>query len=517
MFTKNRNERQPFRLSVPRALVALSLVFGAVSSSADVAQGFWAGVGRSLATSPNGNVAAVSCHNCYDWSQKTTALSESQTMARINSAIQAGADLIELDLFFKDGQWVIAHAKSDVCYTANSCATLSSIVSSSNVHAGNQILYLELKNPVSDGLTARDFSDLLDILNDADLVRSARPAVIRTNQRHRQNLVDLRDVLAGGSYSRIRKDVYLSELFWDTSVETTDILKAKTDGFHSVEFNRDKINLQRNIAYAKALGLGVNIGTFANDWRSEVYIAAYRDLVDVLTVDLDIATTRAIVEAKNSLLHLDVTQQSGVGGLVRFTNQYGKMDSRQSRGAVSWPSFVLGGGSSEKYFGGALKFSPASQEYVKFYDADNIASKGLLIAAVVNFDEIEIADGDTAAIVSKTDGAGAALELHNPSGSATTVLRYSVNVGGAYHSADYPMSNLNAADTYLIVAGYDGDGSARLFVNHREAGQSGSLTGGITLNNSPWLIGADPQGSDDQRFFFNGKVQMVSVQRWPIR
>ena len=43
---------------------------------------------------------------------------------------------------------------------------------------------------------------------------------------------------------------------------------------------------------------------------------------------------------------------------------------------------------------------------------------------------------------------------------------------------------------------------------------SASISGGVTLNNSPVVIGADPQGATDRRYFFKGKIQQVMVQKW---
>jgi hypothetical protein len=34
------------------------------------------------------------------------------------------------------------------------------------------------------------------------------------------------------------------------------------------------------------------------------------------------------------------------------------------------------------------------------------------------------------------------------------------------------------------------------------------------LNYSPIVLGADPQGATDRRYFFKGKIQQVMVPRW---
>ena len=58
------------------------------------------------------------------------------------------------------------------------------------------------------------------------------------------------------------------------------------------------------------------------------------------------------------------------------------------------------------------------------------------------------------------------------------------------------------------------DDGVRLWVNNVERMASASISGGVTLNNSPVVIGADPQGATDRRYFFKGKIQQVMVQKW---
>jgi hypothetical protein len=154
--------------------------------------------------------------------------------------------------------------------------------------------------------------------------------------------------------------------------------------------------------------------------------------------------------------------------------------------------------------GGSLVFS--GDRSIVTWDADNSSGEGFLVSAVVHFDDLT--SGSTAAILAKSDGGGFALEQH------ANQLRFGVYVGGAYHYATAPLSGLNGTSSYFIVGAYDGDGAARLWVNNTEQTASASVSGGVGLNNSPVVIGADPQGSIRRRFYFRGKIQQAMLQRW---
>ena len=125
---------------------------------------------------------------------------------------------------------------------------------------------------------------------------------------------------------------------------------------------------------------------------------------------------------------------------------------------------------------------------------------------MVNFDDLN--PNTTASIIAKSDSGGFALEQDGG------VLRFGVHVNGAYHYAVAPMAAFNGTNSYFIIGAYDGNGAVRLWVNNVERTPSAAVTGGVTHNSSPIVVGADPQGATDRRFFFKGKVQQVMVQKW---
>lgn len=140
------------------------------------------------------------------------------------------------------------------------------------------------------------------------------------------------------------------------------------------------------------------------------------------------------------------------------------------------------------------------------WDGSNAAGGGFLVTAVVGFNDL--ASGATGAIMAKSDSGGFALE------QAGSDLRFGVYVAGSYRYASVPLSTFNSSDTYFIVGAYDGNGAVRLWANNTERGASAPVKGGVGLNHSPIVIGADPQGATERRFYFNGRIQQVMVQRW---
>lgn len=168
----------------------------------------------------------------------------------------------------------------------------------------------------------------------------------------------------------------------------------------------------------------------------------------------------------------------------------------------------------EGVFGTALLFDSSDETSVGFYDADNDPSDGYFVAAVVEFDDLSLDDGEIQSIFSKADHGGFALELEG--GFFSTTLRFGVRVGDSYHYATKSMSGVDGSHSHIIYGSYDGDGRVRLWFNNSDSGvsTSSSISGGVALNDSPVTVGADPEGTSDTRFHFEGRVQMTMLQKW---
>ena len=163
--------------------------------------------------------------------------------------------------------------------------------------------------------------------------------------------------------------------------------------------------------------------------------------------------------------------------------------------------------------GSYLDFDAASGHTLAFHDGDNNADEGYFVVAVFQTDSPSGTAEDTQAIVSKADSGGFALELDQ---GVTDTLRYGVRVNGEYNYATRSTSALSTSQLHMVMGAFDGNGKVRLWLDASDSGvnESSTLTGGVDTNNSPIRIGADPEGSSGHRFYFDGKLQMVSVHKW---
>jgi len=469
---------------------------------------YWDGVTRVLARSPLGNVAAISAHNCYTTSTNSPA-SLAATLIKIHAAMAAGADLIELDIKSEGGVVYVDHDDQGATWGAR----LEDVLADPALRAGDQILFIESKETQAD---LAYVTKVLTHLSDNGYGRQGRPVVIRAFNNIRQNLILTRAALRNPAFRTLRPWVKLNELFSQNQVPSITasqqlIAQSLQDGFQGVEFHYQDSNLFGKLVFARSLGLGINVWTIPVS-LGEVFLAGLREEVDALTVDYPVDKARQVVEDNNLLIYLNAWPRDGTQGTVLWTDGTGLIHEAPT-GHPGTPDYNLWG-AGESLFGGVLELDASNQEIVTFYDADNKSWEGYFVTAVVTFDDLVLADGETSAILNKADSGGFALELHNPIGSGGTVLRFGVYVGG-YLYGSVPASLLNTTDSFLLTGAYDGDGGVWLWVNH----SSENLTkdqgfGGVGLNNSPVLLGADPQGVGSPRFHFSGKVQQVQVQAW---
>jgi hypothetical protein len=456
---------------------------------------YWSGVSRSLPISPLGNTVALSCHNCY-------GTTNSATSTEVAKALTRDYDLIELDLtIHADGLVYVEHADSETVH-----GTFDAALSNTSLQQSNRMLFLEIK----EAYTSAASSDTLMLavlrsIRDHGFASAGRPAFLRGFMDGRHNhLVRAKALLAQSEFAGIRDYIRFHTLI-ESNIRA-NVRTTKALGFHGVEFNYTMTSLYGALMQAKMLGLGAGVYT-APASLGELYISAMREDVDFITTDYDRAATpaastaRALVQEATSLVYMNTAQQTAYPLTYQRTSPT-NYSVGQSNGTPALE--VLAIDSDEDRVGGSMVFEGA--ESITTWDADNAAAGGFLVTAVVNFDDLS--SGATGSLLAKSDAGGFALE------QAGTLLRFGVYVNGAYVYATAPLSGFNGTDSYFIVAAYDGDGAARLWVNNVEKTASASVTGGVGLNNSPVVIGADPQGAIERRYFFKGKIQQVMVQRW---
>ncbi len=470
---------------------------GLLACSLPALAGYWDGVSRSLPTSPLGNVVALSCHNCYG---DTNA----QTQAQVAMALSRDLDLIEFDLtLHADGQVYVEHNDGEAAH-----GTFAAALANTGLQQSNRLLFLEIKEAY--GTAAASDTLMLGVLRavrDHGYAAAGRPVMLRafmnSSNRH-QHLVRAKNLLALAEFAGIRDHVRFHTLL-ETNIRN-GIRATKNLGFHGVEFQYQMPSLFGALMQARLLGLGVGVYT-APASMGEVFLSAFREDVDFITTDYDRGATpkassaRALVQEGTSLVYMNTGPQTAYPLAYRRTNTTDHLVG-ESNGTPALE--VLSVTSDEDRVGGSMVFEGAQS--VTTWDADNTSGAGFFVTAVVNFDDLS--SGATRSIVAKSDSGGFALE------QAGSTLRFGVHVGGGYTYATVPLSAFNGTDSYFIVGAYDGDGAVRLWVNNTQRTPSASISGGVTLNNSPVVIGADPQGATNRRYFFSGKIQQVMVQKW---
>jgi hypothetical protein len=479
----------------------------AASAPAAVApSAYWSGVARVLPVTPHGNRVAVSCHNCYGDTLADNTASVALAKAR-------NMDLIELDVMRQaDGTVYVQHEAKKPSHT-----TLADTLAITDLKASDRMLFLEVKERYTDADTSDSLMrSILRQVRDGGYSAAGRPAFIRAIYDGRQqHLQRAKKMLADSEFADIRDHVRLHTLhMWDKDMSAKDIRDirrhirtTKSEGFHGVELQYQMPDLYGALMQAKLLGLGVGVFTIPSA-LGELYISAMREDVDIINTDYDrgeapnASSARSLIEEKTSLVYMNTAQQMGYPVYYKRTDT---TDFTVADGAAKPKFELLDVASDEDRVGGSLVFSGGQS--ITTYDADNEKDGGFLVTAVVNFDDLT--SGATAVIVAKKDSGGFVLEQTGKQ------LRFGVNIGGSYIYATAQLSDyITGTHSYFIVGAYDGKGAVRLWVNNDEKAASASVSGGVVANNSPIVIGADPQGATDRRSFFKGKVQQVMVQKW---
>lgn len=119
----------------------------------------WRGVARALTTTALGNVAAVSCHNCYN-GPGDELLNAQDMAATITKALARGADLIEVDVAELGG---VLHATHDDGVSGEGVPTLADVLAIPALQQSDAMLFVEIKEQDGDPTwTARELLAALD-------------------------------------------------------------------------------------------------------------------------------------------------------------------------------------------------------------------------------------------------------------------------------------------------------------------------------------------------------------------
>lgn len=367
----------------------------------------WQSTERALPTTTENHQLAVTCHNCYhtDLNSPSALVSTQQTLQKISQAIRQGADLIELDIVDADGEVRIKRKDTQRARGAK----LEDILGYEKLRNSDAMLCLEIKEEKR--TSERFIWDLLNDLKNYGYAKAGRPVVIRVFPEGQREdfLVEIQQLL-NGYFKRMRGHVLLSlmlppQLGDDVNKMQQQLDEAAKDGLQFVEFNYRTRNLSGYLSYARRLGLGTGLWTLPQK-NGNTFIAAFRDQVDIVNTDSDIAKARVIIRDNNLL----------------YNQEQLTIDSTEIR-------------------------------------------KGYLISAALRFTSLSIPESDTRRIIGRAEGDDFTLEIHNPSGSQPSLLRFGVKVNRQYRYAFIPLSYFNTQETYTIIGAYSGDGVIELFIN----------------------------------------------------
>jgi len=469
---------------------------------------FWSDVDRNILETTNENRIAVSCHNCYI----NNSTSVSETTDLITAAKNAGADLIELDLRYDSsrgtyGDIIIAHAANDTGPTFND------VIAYPDLKNSDQMLFLEIKRPKTSevGNNSLLYTKMIaDLRTEGYLSNVKRPVYIRSFDK----------TILDDIYSRLTSDekqyCRFSLLLQNEIRVINDAIINRPNYLNMVEFRYDAPDLFSAISLAANEGLAVNVYTV--NTFVEVWATAFRNKVQAITIDAEnkilqpqsITTVRNVIKYVPELLYVNVMDQLS-DYFMWYYNQFGLYYKTFSSSA-GMPEKIWDADISSSMYGGSLAFEKDDLNTLEFQDFDNDANGGFLVSAVVQFNDLY--SPYTQAIVNKSETGGFALEL------SADKLRFGVHVNGAYHYAELDKTHLSLNHSYHIVGAYDGNGKIHIWLSENNANRyvhdtnDFNLNGGVTQNNVPITIGADPQINGSSRFHFSGKIQSISVNKW---
>jgi hypothetical protein len=470
-------------------------------------RGYWESVERKFATTHFGNVAAIAAHNCYVESGKDSVENLDLTLRKIRKAEIAGADLIELDIKHEGGEIYVSH--DDNGNTKG--ALFLKVLEDQALSNSDRPLFIEIKE---DQPNSRIIEMILEQIIESGLAEKKTPIVFRAFDSRRRNLTLLKSALKKKQFKFLADRIMLHEFIQHNNRQSdrnfhNRIRRASKSGFHGVEFRFDAPGVWGGINYAKSLGLGVGLFTIPEPF-GEVFVASFREDVDVLVVDYPIDKSRSVVEDRNGLIHLNANDIKTDAS--EFTYRSNQSESKVVLNLPTSPILQVYP-AGHPFCGQA--FGLLENRFATLHDADNSTGEGHLVSACVGLEDTNIPDGSTQSIIAKTDAGGFGLELHNPPGVSSTVLRFGVRVENSYVYATAPTNLLSNQRNHHIIAAYDGDGGVRMWIDgSNRSVKVSNATGEVVQNDSPVVVGADPQGSKDRRFFFRGLIQNIHVQSW---
>lgn len=234
---------------------------------------------------------AVGCHNCY--ANDSSYLSD--TTDKIQHAITASADVLELDFLFKEGRSypVITHEKD------SSEVQFVDLITSPILVDAKQPLFIEIKNEFVDEEILVNMLELLkEQINDNGEYAFFNPArfTVFRNIHGFQVLAQIRDLLQTKAFIDIKPYVKLSRIHFNQSVSN---LRNKIEGAAKCQFDMVEFDVQSGVSTVKELSeisasLGLAVGVFTlNSTNYKASILALKEDVDVVMVEAKLKSSQS--------------------------------------------------------------------------------------------------------------------------------------------------------------------------------------------------------------------------------
>ncbi|HIA01832.1 MAG TPA: hypothetical protein EYN66_07960 [Myxococcales bacterium] len=473
--------------------------------------GYFDGLTHGLPHTVHNRPVALIGENYFESSLDKPGANLAASIDRLKQLENEQGDGLVLPLRLLGNTWVVA-SSGDLPVQG---ATAAALFGSDKLGAMSQLLFLDL---VDGSVSAENIYALLDLLSGTMLARPGRPVFVRAKRQQRQSLLMIRNALTQPAYAALAPNVRIHECFLAEDLVNVAsaqnlISQSYKDGLHGVEVHHQSSNIMGSIGWAQSLDLGVGVwGVPENE--GAVFIAAWRNEVDFIVTHYPMRRAREVVENENAVFYLNLRGQDIKDGGIKFYKNDAEAHTLGIDGGQKPKITLFGPG--EDLVGPTLDFANEEEDRIGLGHAYTHKGAGFLVTAVVNFDELlAVVDGQTRQILGNSDSAGFYLDLYNPVGSTGVQLRFGVYVAGSYRTAIHPADSFSGNNSYFIVAAYDGAGDVQLWVDMKNALTAPELAaGGVTQSKAPVLVGADPEGPNGARFFFDGKVQQVSIQRW---
>ena len=255
--------------------------------------GFFDGIKRNVALSPQNHPVGMACHNCYVTIESISTANLVHTREKLNTAQNAGADFLELDVKFEQGEWYVEHNDAGMVHGA----LFANVLADDKLKNGSEILFIEIKetSPTYDSIRA-----LIRAIVEKGYAVNGRPVVLRSFYQMKGNIQLAKEILDSGEFFLNQHYFRLSILFtlaqssaWSNPYGWMDEVRAF--GVTLVEFDVRSGNLNALIAFARSRHLGVALWTLPSDFGG-IYCSRFKNSADIMITEYPVGTCRNIVE-----------------------------------------------------------------------------------------------------------------------------------------------------------------------------------------------------------------------------